>query len=184
MDQYLGEIRLCAFQFAPKGWAFCNGALLPIMQNQALFALFGTQFGGDGKITFGLPDLRGRAAIHRNLPATQVGSTGGVETVSITDATMPAHTHNFVVSSAPATASNVGTTADHLLAQSNLYNAADPSVHGMGRSIYGTATAATLTPMANATCDVTGTGAAHENMQPSLVGNYIVALTGTFPMRS
>ena len=98
MDQYLGEIRLCAFSFPPKGWAACNGALLPITQNTALFSLLGTQYGGDGVRTFALPDLRGRTPLHRDTTSTIVGSVGGVETVTLDATQMPLHNHLFKAS--------------------------------------------------------------------------------------
>lgn len=181
MDQYIGEIRLCSFPFAPKGWAFCNGALLPIAQNQVLFSLLGTQYGGDGVNNFALPDLRGRTPVHRDPAGIQQGQIGGVESVTLTPAQLPAHTHAFNVSSSPATALNVGTGQDHYLAASNLYSASNPSVSGPGQPLYGTPDS--LTPMMADACGSTGGTQPHENMQPSLVANYIISLTGIYPSR-
>lgn len=181
MDEYLGEIRLCAFDYAPAGWALCNGALLPIAQNQALFSLLGTQYGGNGTTNFALPDLRGRTPLHRSPAGIAQGQVGGVESVTLTAAQLPAHTHPFNVSTSPATALNVGLDQDRLLAASNLYNANDPSVSGPGAPLYGTADS--LTPLLDEACGGTGGGAPHDNMQPSLVLNYIISLTGIYPSR-
>ena len=108
MDPFLGEIRICAFPFAPTGWAFCNGALLPLAQNQALFALLGVQYGGDGSKNFGLPDLRGRTAVHRDNNLFIQGKTGGAETVQLNATTLPQHSHSFIVSSSPANTGTIG----------------------------------------------------------------------------
>lgn len=184
MDPYLGEIKLCAFPYPPQGWAFCNGAVLPINQNHALFALLGTQYGGDGRTTFALPDLRGRTPVHRN-PADinyQQGKSAGQETVTLTTANLPPHTHTFAVSGQPATAANVGVSGDRLLATSNLHSDTDPNISGAGPNLY--ASAANLTPLQDEACGITGSGEARNNMQPSLVMNYIICLSGIYPTRS
>lgn len=181
MDQYLGEIRLCAFAFAPKGWALCDGALLPIAQNQALFSLLGTQYGGNGTTNFALPDLRGRTPLHRDPDGIAQGQMAGVEAVTLTTAQVPAHTHPFNVSSSPATALNVGISQDRMLAASNLYNPNDPSISGPGELLYGTPDS--LTPWLDEACGSTGGGQPHDNMQPSLVLNYIISLAGIYPSR-
>ncbi|WP_426400418.1 phage tail protein [Ralstonia sp. R-29] len=177
MDQYLGEIRLCAFSFPPKGWAFCNGALLAINQNAALFSLLSTQYGGDGIRTFALPDLRGRTPLHRDTTNTIVGSVGGVETVTLNAAQMPMHNHLFNASTDAATQVNVGATQNHVLATSTITTPSGP-----GTALY--AAPGTLTALSAETCADTGETQPHENMQPSLVLNYIIALTGIFPSRN
>lgn len=169
MDPFLGEIKICAFPFAPKGWAFCNGALMSVQQNNALFALLGVQYGGDGKVTFGLPDLRGRVAVHRDGNTYIQGQTGGQETVALLAANLPPHNHNVVVASSPATVPRVGATAQNVLAAT-------------ATNIYG-APSNLVAMEANMTSTI-GAGAAHDNTQPSLVINYIIATTGIFPSRN
>ncbi|WP_354687678.1 tail fiber protein [Cupriavidus necator] len=181
MDQYLGEIRLCAFAYAPKEWALCDGRLLPIAQNQALFSLLGTQYGGNGTTTFALPDLRGRTPLHRDPNDIVQGQSAGVESVTLTATQLPMHSHLFNVSSSPATALNVGVSQDRVLATSNLYNASNPSISGPGELLYGTPDS--LTPLLDEACGNTGGGQPHDNMQPSLVLNYIISLVGIYPSR-
>lgn len=182
MDQYLGEIRLCAFSYPPKGWAACNGTLLPIAQNAALFSLLGTQYGGDGVRTFALPDLRGRTPLHRDYVNSIVGTVGGAETVKLVSSQLPVHSHLFNASSSPATSTNVGATLNHVLAASNLYSSTDPTISGPGTALY--AVPGPLAALSGEACGSTGGGQPHENMQPSLVLNYIIALTGIFPSRN
>lgn len=182
MEPFLGEIKICAFQFAPSGWAFCDGALLQISQNPALFALLGVQYGGNGSSTFGLPDLRGRTPLHRDLPSYPMGATAGAESVALTADTLPAHSHAVVVSTSRGKFINVGPNADRLLATSYLYNASNPSIEGNGKNLY--AAANNLTPLDTTTCGTSGAGLAHDNMQASLVVNYIIALRGIFPPRN
>jgi microcystin-dependent protein len=172
VDQYLGEIRLCAFPYAPKGWALCNGALLSIQQNQALFALLGIQYGGNGTTVFQLPDLRGRTPVHRSLDGQYVqGQPGGVETVTLTTATIPAHNHLFKATTTAATLAIPGTASNSYLAQP-------------GASLFAPVNASSIVPMDAAASDATGGSTPHDNMQPSLVMNYIIALTGIFPSRN
>ncbi|CAM2069600.1 Phage tail protein [Sulfidibacter corallicola] len=167
-EPFLGEIRSFGFNFAPKGWALCNGALLPISNNQALYSLIGTQFGGDGRTTMGLPDLRGRAPIHHYPPAgVVVGNTIGSETVTLTQAQMPAHTHAFYA--ANETADQFAITSTRTLAIS-------------GENAYNTA-AANLVTMAGDSLSNAGGGQEHNNMQPSIVVNFCIALTGYYPQR-
>ncbi len=182
VDQFLGEIRLCAFSFPPRGWALCSGALLPVQQNTALFSLLGTMYGGDGIRTFALPDLRGRTPLHRDLQSYVQGEEAGSETVTLNGQQLPVHNHQFVVSASSATSVNVSSTQDHLLAASNLYSATDPNIKGPGTVLYGTP--GTLTAMSGEACGSIGGSQSHENMQPSLVLNYIIALTGIYPSRS
>jgi len=168
---FVGEIRMFAGNFAPRGWALCDGQLLAVAQNDALFSLFGTIYGGDGRSTFGLPDLRGRVPIHQGsgpgLTDRRIGAKAGAERVSLTANELPSHTHalkgsnNFgsdtsPVSGVPATGSGV-----------NLYNNAP----------------ATTTSMDNEAVTSTGGAQAHDNIQPFLCVNFIVALLGVYPSR-
>jgi microcystin-dependent protein len=161
-EPFLSEIRIMSFNFAPVGWALCNGQLLPINQNQALFSLLGTTFGGDGRVNFGLPNLQGNVPIHVG-NGHVLGERGGEQahTLSITE--LPAHTHFARGADSPAsTNAPAGTT---LLAQK--------------ASAYGPAT--NLTPMAANEIGTTGGSQAHLNMQPYLVLNFSIALQGIFP---
>jgi len=182
VEQFLGEIRLCAFSFPPRGWAFCSGALLPVQQNTPLFALLGTMYGGDGRVTFALPDLRGRTPLHRDLQNYVQGMAAGTETVTLNEQQLPAHTHAFGASTTPAKLPNAGTTLNHVLATSNIYNAESPQPPSAGTLLYGTP--GELTPLSSEFCGSTGGSLPHENMQPSLVLNYIIALTGIYPSRN
>nr|CCA80759.1 conserved hypothetical protein (Receptor-binding domain of short tail fibre protein gp12) [blood disease bacterium R229] len=129
-----------------------------------------------------MPDLRGRTPLHRDYTQSVVGTVGGAETVTLLSSQLPAHNHLFNVSSSPATSTNVGATQNHVLAASNLYSATDPSVSGPGTDLY--AAPGPLTALSGEACGSTGGGQPHENMQPSLVLNYIIALTGIFPSRN
>lgn len=182
MDPYLGEIRLCSFPFPPRGWAFCNGAILAISQNQALFALLGVQYGGDGRTTFALPDLRGRTPVHYSQTYVQ-GSKGGVESVTLTVEQMPAHTHTFNVSTTPATTQSAGADQNMLLAASTVYDAANPGSASPGQPLYANTAANTIVALHEQACGKSGGSQPHENMQSSLVMNYIIALNGIYPSR-
>lgn len=176
MDSYLGEIRLCAFPVVPRGWLPCDGRLLNVNINQVLFALLGTQYGGDGRVTFGLPDLRGRVAMHP-LPGTyNQGVSGGTETVALNAQQVPSHTHEFRATTNDATQALAGTGKDRLFAKSVIVQPGAPTVDGT--ALYGPATAQTLTAespeASSATSDATG----HNNMQSSLVLNYIICVQG------
>jgi microcystin-dependent protein len=167
MDPYIGEIRLIAFNFAPKGWALCWGQLLPINQNQALFALLGTYYGGDGRTNFALPDLRGRVAVCMGQPPAGseylLGAAGGAETVALTTAQLPAHNHSVHAQSA---AGAKRTPTRGFPAGGGAY-AADDNVR-----------------MKAAMIGQTGGGEAHENRQPYLTLNYVIALQGIFPSQN
>jgi len=165
-EPFLGEIRIMSFAFAPKGWALCNGQLLPINQNQALFALLGTTYGGDGRVTFALPDLRARTPIHTgNGHAT--GERAGEQAHTLSLAEMPAHTHGLhavgSIGTTPAPNGNMLATAKGLTAY---------------------APPADLTPLSSASVATAGGGQAHPNMQPFLTLNFCIALQGIFPARS
>lgn len=166
-DPFVAEIRICGFNFPPNGWAFCNGQLLPISQNTALFSLLGTVYGGDGKSTFGLPNLQGRAPMHPGqgpgLSLHDLGEVGGDVTVTLLPSEMPAHHHG------PLHVHNVAGTTNEVDPSHNL--AIAPS------NIYGPAT--NLVPMG----DTVGGGGAHENRQPYLALNFVIALQGVFPPR-
>jgi microcystin-dependent protein len=164
-EPFLSEIRLMSFVFAPKGWALCNGQLLPINQNQALFSLLGTTFGGDGRVNFALPDLRGRVPIHVGGDHT-LGEAGGEQAHTLTVAELPAHTHVFNVSNARGTATSPG-GAVLAKAPANAYAAPSP-----------------LVAMAAASSVSVGGSQAHLNMQPFLTLTWCIALQGIFPSRN
>ncbi|WP_374583289.1 phage tail protein [Pseudoduganella sp.] len=166
-EAYLAEVRMTAFNFAPKGWALCNGQFLPINQNQALFAILGTTYGGNGVTTFALPDLRGRVPVHFG-QSFSLGQQGGAATHTLTQAETPAHSHNLGISTAVShQADPAGRVLGNVEAGAiNYYAPHDAS--------------AQLAPntVANA-----GGGQPHENMQPYLTVNFIIALQGIFPSR-
>src|SRR5262245_52462363 len=163
-EPFLSEIRIMSFVFAPKGWALCNGQLLPINQNQALFSLLGTTFGGDGRVNFGLPDLRGRTPIHVGSGHT-LGEKGGEQAHTLSIAELPQHTHALNATTVTST-TNTPTSA-LLTAQStaaNLYAAAN-----------------NLQAMSPAAIANVGGSQAHLNMQPFLTLSFCIALQGIFP---
>lgn len=159
---FLGELRLLSFNFAPSGWAQCNGQLLPINQNQALFSLFGTMYGGDGRVNFALPDLRGRAPFHRGT-ALQQGTPVGQEFHSLNPGEMQAHTHTLWGSARNA-------------------DRPQPSVLGAANNLY--RQPSDLTTLSPQTIASVGGGQPHENRQPALTLCWAVALSGIFPSRS
>ena len=166
---YLGEIRVVGFGFTPKGWLSCNGQLLPINQNQALFSLLGTTYGGDGRVTFALPDLRGRAPVHFGND-TSLGERAGEEAHTLSTAELPAHQHQLLASADFANANGPG----------NAVPAAKPRG---GPDIYAPAGSAVspLNPQAVATA---GGSQPHQNMQPFLTLNFVIAAQGIFPSRN
>ncbi|KAB7744116.1 phage tail protein [Nostocoides sp. F2B08] len=166
-DPFLGEIKAFASAVIPRGWSPCDGRILPINQNQALFSLLGTTYGGDGRTTFALPDLRGRVPIHTGATQPQ-GTVGGSETVALRSEQLPAHTHTWVASSTPG---DTATPADNLLAASSATNPA-------------WAAPGTPVAMAPETVATAGGGAPHENMQPWLAVQYCIAVQGIFPSRN
>jgi len=161
-EPFLSEIRIMSFNFAPKGWAACNGQFLPINQNQALFSLLGTTYGGNGQTTFALPDLRGRVPVGVG-GGLNLGQSGGQEFHTVTQSEMPAHMH-FV--RAASNAANTNT-------------ANGTSLLGTQASTYGPAS--NLTPMAPSEISNLGGSQPHENRQPFLTLNYCIALQGIFP---
>lgn len=179
-DPFVAEIRIFAGNFAPRNWAFCNGTLLPIAQNTALFSLIGTTYGGDGRTTTQLPDLRGRAAMHPGqgpgLTRRRLGERGGSEQASLSLGQITGHSHavygkNDDDADNP-TPANSGAPDGRAFAN----NAAKP--------LYGPNTAGDLDAMSAAAVSSVGGGQAHNNMQPFLTMNFIIALQGTFPSRS
>ena len=167
-DPYLGEIRVFSFNFPPKGWAMCNGQQLPINQNQALFALLGTQFGGNGVTTFALPDMRSRMPIHTGAGYI-VGQAGGEQAHTLTQAEMAQHAHALEANTALATSAN---PANALLGKKGR----------MGRDVF--AAPGNLTSLHQASVTSVGGAQAHENMQPFLTLNFMIALIGIFPSRN
>jgi microcystin-dependent protein len=159
---FIGEIRIFSGNFAPQGWAFCDGTLLAIDQNDALFNLIGTTYGGDGQTTFALPDLRSRIPVHQG-PGFTLGQLGGVETVTLTVSQLPAHTH---VPQASSSSGNRSTPASNVWAASalNQFSSAAPTT--------------TLDPAA---IGVAGGSQPHDNMSPFLSVNFIISLFGIFP---
>jgi microcystin-dependent protein len=163
---FIGEIRMFAGNFAPVGWAFCNGAIVPIDQNDALFNLIGTTYGGDGQTTFALPNLQSRVPVHVG-PGFALGQTGGAETVTLTTSQLPAHSHVPQANSNPG---DLATPAQGLwAAQSTLssYSTAAPSI-----------------TMNAAACGAAGGSQPHDNMIPFLVINFILSLFGIFPSQT
>lgn len=170
-EPFLGEIKIIAWNFAPKGWAFCNGGLLPINQNQALFALLGTSFGGNGQTTFALPDFRGRAGIHQG-QGFVIGQSGGQESHTVTQSEMPMHPHPASASSSQADQATLVTPPGNT---PNILAAVQGNQYGPPAS---------LTPLVTDTITNVGGSQPHENRQPLLVLNFIIALQGIFPSRN
>ena len=168
-EPFLAEVRIVGFNFAPRGWAFCDGQILPINQNQSLYSLLGTTYGGDGRTSFALPDLRGRTPIHvgsSNGAAHLLGQKSGEETHTLSGAEMPNHDHVARASSVDGT---TPVPTGHVLAQtpSRIYN--DPT---------------NLVSLRSGTVANVGGGQAHDNMQPYLAVNFCIALQGLFPSRN
>ena len=165
-EPFLAEVRIMSFEFAPKGWAPCNGQLLPINQNQALFSLLGTTFGGDGRVNFALPDLRARTSIHVGAGHT-LGEGGGEQAHTLSISELPTHTHAAQASSA---------AADAAVPTGNLLAAVDNTT--FGTAYVG---ASNMTAMAPEAVSNVGGSQAHLNMQPYLTLSFCIALQGIFP---
>jgi microcystin-dependent protein len=169
-EPFLAEVRIVGFNFAPRGWAFCDGQILPINQNQSLYSLLGTTYGGDGRTSFALPDLRGRVPIHvgqsNGGSDHREGQKGGEETHTLAANEMPQHTHILRASNTEA---NVPVPNDSLLANlpTQIYRASGNNINMDGQSIVNV-----------------GGGQAHDNMQPYLAVNFCIALQGLFPSRN
>jgi microcystin-dependent protein len=170
-DPFVAEIRIFAGDFAPTGWALCNGQLMPISQNTALFSLLGTFYGGDGKSTFALPDLQGAAPMHQGdgpgLTPRVIGESGGSDTVTLIESEMPTHTHTLQASPDPGELN--GASPARALARSS------------GAAAYDAA--ADLVGMSTQAAQPAGGGLPHNNLQPSLTLTFIIALQGIFPPR-
>jgi microcystin-dependent protein len=171
-DPFVAEIRIFPFNFAPKGWAWCNGQLLPLSQNTALFSLLGTTYGGDGKSTFALPDLQGSAPMHPGqgpgLSLHDLGETGGSETVTLLESEIPSHTH--------AMRANVLDVAD-----TNVPSVNASFALSSGGTLYQAAANVNLSPQA---LPPAGGDQPHNNMMPYLTYYFNIALQGVFPPRS
>jgi microcystin-dependent protein len=166
-EPFLSEIKIMSFGFAPRGWATCDGQVLPINQNQALFSLLGTTFGGDGRVNFALPNLQGRAPMHVG-SGHSLGERGGESSHTLSISELPTHVHVASASSAAATAGAPNNT--RVLSQS------------AGANAYAAAT--NLTAMASNALTSVGGSQAHLNMQPFLILNFCIALQGIFPSRT
>ena len=161
---FIGEVRMIAFNFPPKGWAFCNGQILAINQNQALFSVLGTTYGGNGQTTFGLPDLQARSPVHVG-NGVSLGEKSGEAAHTLTVAEMAAHTHTC---QGNTTAANTGTAAGNDWGA----QAANPFFNTPN------------TPMGPSAVSMTGGSQPHNNMQPYLVINFVIALVGIFPSQN
>ena len=170
-EPFLAEIRLFPFTFAPRGWALCDGQVLPIAQNTALFSLLGTMYGGDGRSNFALPDFQGRAAMSpgqgAGLSLRTIGDSGGSETVTLTDSQMPMHSHSVAATSSAG--------------QTQMPAGAVPAM--AADDTYGPPGTKRLVPMDAGNIGFTGGGQPHNNLQPFLVLNFAIALQGIFPSR-
>jgi microcystin-dependent protein len=172
---YVGEIRMFAGNFNPAGWMFCDGQLMPISENEVLFNLIGTTYGGDGQSTFALPNLQGRLPVHQGTgtgPAFVIGEAGGTETVTLTTQQIPIHSH-------PLMATNGGPVAS----PSNANPAVASSTGQIGVLVYG-APASAPTTLHPSTIQNAGSSNPHNNMQPYLCINFIISLFGIFPTQS
>lgn len=169
-DPFVSEIRIFGFNFAPKGWAMCNGQILPLSQNTALFSLLGTTYGGDGKSNFALPDMQGRAPMHPGqgdgLSLHDLGETGGSETVTLLESEIPLHNHTLSVSGLNSQATAPANTS-----------------LGRGNPVKVYASAGALVKMGDNAITTSGGSLPHNNMMPYLTMNFCIALQGIFPPR-
>lgn len=164
-EPFVGEIQMVGFNFAPRGWAICDGQILPIAQNQSLYSLLGTTYGGDGRTSFALPDLRSRAPLHKG-GQHPLGQRGGQEDVALSATELPAHTHSARAQDLAADSSDA---SGNMLAE-------------VGVDIYHTPT--NVAAMHSATLQPSGGDQVHDNMQPYQTLNFIIALQGLFPSRN
>jgi microcystin-dependent protein len=168
---FVGEIRMAGFNFAPVGWAFCNGQLMPIAENETLFNLIGTTYGGDGQSTFALPDLQGRFAVHQGSDGGTnriQGEKDGTETVTLTSSQVPVHTHTAICSAGGGNAAS----------PVNAFWCTDPQGNTAAYNEAGGSS------MATGALSSAGSGLPHDNRQPYLCVNYIISLFGIFPSQS
>lgn len=173
-DPFVAEIRIFGFNFAPRGWAFCNGQLLPIAQNTALFSLIGTYYGGDGKSSFGLPNLQGSFAMHQGqgpgLSRRDLGETGGSANVTLLPGQMPGHSHQLRATASAGSASPAG-------------NAMSPALTSASTAVNVYRNGANKVAMAPDAVAAAGGSQPHNNRQPYLALNFCIALQGVFPPR-
>ena len=171
-EPFVGEVRMFAGNFAPRGWAFCDGQLLAVSQNDALFSLLGTIYGGDGRTTFALPDMRGRIPLHAGtgpgLNNRRLGAKGGAERVTINTPQLPTHSHVFNAMTTPATETTP--SSNETLAQTAGYDLYVPPQN--------------LTNMASQAVTSVGGSQAHNNLMPTLCIHFIMALVGIYPSRN
>lgn len=163
---YVGEIRMFAGNFAPAGWQFCDGSLLPISEFETLFNLIGTTYGGDGQSTFAMPDLRGRLPIHFGNGFT-LAETGGVETVTLTVSNIPSHSHPFLASTSPGGTTDPGGNVLAAAVAGSAYTQTTPTAAMVAQSI-----------------GITGGSQPHDNFQPYLCVSFIISLFGVFPSQT
>ena len=172
MDPFVAEIRIFPFNFAPKGWAFCDGQILPLSQNTALFSLLGTTYGGDGKSNFALPDMQGNAPMHPGqgpgLSLHDLGETGGSDTVSLLESEIPSHSHPLMASAQPGEDPQAVGEAFARSVGANLYQASNAGLVNMSDNAIAPA----------------GGDQPHNNMQPYLTLNFCIALQGVYPPRT
>lgn len=178
MEPFLGEVKIFGFNYAPRGWGFCDGGLVQISQFTALFSILGTTYGGDGRVSFALPNLQGRAPMHPgsgpDLTPRILGERGGTDSVSLKEANLPAHNHAIYASTEKATQKDPSASA--VLAK-------QAGRKGGGAKVYSTDTSS-LTAMGGDSLSKTGGGQPHTNMQPYLSLNFCIALQGLYPARN
>jgi len=176
-EPFIAEIRIFAGNFAPRSWAFCNGQLLPVSQNTALFSLIGTTYGGDGRTTTALPNLKGRAPMHPGrgpgLTSKRLGQRGGVEGVILSEAQMPSHRHSWGVPDGFTGGANTRQPVGNFVAGTS----------ALGNA-FQTTTTSNLDALSSSTLQNTGGSQVHNNMQPFIAINFIIALQGLYPSRS
>lgn len=170
-EPFLAEIKIFSFDFAPKGWSFCDGQVLPINQNQALYSLLGTTYGGDGRTSFALPNLQGRTALHVDANYRE-GSAGGEATHTLSVQEIPAHKHNLLAVAPADGSQNTNNPSNAFLSNS------------APAEIYSNGAGGALTPMGATSVANYGSSQGHDNMQPYLALNFCIALRGLFPSRN